>query len=71
MQPIDEGRVRAAFDRDFVTVPIAAIVPLKSLRQGALESGKYGQILSSIKAIGLVEAPAVIAAPGTGRAGCV
>lgn len=64
MQPIDEGRVRAAFDRDFVTVPIAAIVPLKSLRQGALESGKYGQILSSIKAIGLVEAPAVIAAPG-------
>ena len=64
MQPIDVGRVRAAFDRDFVTVPIAAIVPLKSLRQGALESGKYGQILSSIKAIGLVEAPAVIAAPG-------
>lgn len=64
MSQTEIGQVRAAFDRDFVTVSIDAIVPLKSLRQGAPESGKYGQILCSIKAIGLVEAPAVIPAPG-------
>lgn len=64
MSPTEDGSVRAAFERDFVTVSIDAIVPLKNLRQGALESGKYGQILCSIKAIGLVEAPAVIPAQG-------
>jgi hypothetical protein len=41
------------------------IVPLKTLRAGAKESTKYGQILSSVRAIGLVEAPVVT--PDTGR----
>ncbi|WP_234943714.1 ParB/RepB/Spo0J family partition protein [Sinorhizobium meliloti] len=39
----------------------SAIVPLKSLPEGARESRKFAQVLSSIKAIGLVEAPVVIA----------
>lgn len=39
-------------------------IPLKALRDGVHESKKYAQIVSSIKAIGLVEAPVVIAAPG-------
>ncbi len=43
------------------TIAISAIVPLKSLPEGARESRKFGQVLSSIKAIGLVEAPVVIA----------
>ncbi|CUX62045.1 RepB plasmid partition [Agrobacterium deltaense Zutra 3/1] len=56
-----DGRIHVAFDRDIKTIAIAAIVPLKSLPEGARESRKFGQVLSSIKAIGLVEAPVVIA----------
>lgn len=56
--------MRTAFERDYVTVDIASIIPLKTLRDGVHESKKYAQIVSSIKAIGLVEAPVVIAAPG-------
>jgi hypothetical protein len=57
----EDGRIRFAFDRDFVTVPVAAIVPLKTLPSGARESRSYSQVLSSIKAIGLIEAPVVMA----------
>ncbi len=56
----EDGRIRFAFDRDFVTVPVAAIVPLKTLPAGARESRSYSQVLSSIKAIGLIEAPVVM-----------
>lgn len=64
----EDGRIRLAFDRDFVTVPVTAIVPLKTLPAGARESRSYSQVLSSIKAIGLIEAPVVMADeknPGT------
>src|SRR3546814_9953934 len=50
-----DGSVRAAFLREYVSVPVDAIVPLKVLRDGISESRKYAQIVSSIKAIGLVE----------------
>lgn len=63
-EPGTEGQVRTAFERDYVSVDIASIIPLKALRDGVHESKKYAQIVSSIKAIGLVEAPVVIAAPG-------
>lgn len=56
-----DGRIHLAFDRDIRAIPISAIVPLKSLPDGARESRKFAQVLSSIKAIGLVEAPVVIA----------
>ena len=56
-----DGRIHFAFDRDIKTIAISAIVPLKSLPEGARESRKFAQVLSSIKAIGLVEAPVVIA----------
>ncbi len=56
----DEG-VRLAFDRDFVTIPISAIKPLRILPDGIFESRKFLQILSSVSAIGLVEAPVVLA----------
>lgn len=49
-----DGRIRIAFDRDIQTIAISAIVPLKSLPDGARESRKFGQVLSSIKAIVLV-----------------
>lgn len=56
-----DGRIHFAFDRDIRTIAVSAIVPLKSLPDGARESRKFAQVLSSIKAIGLVEAPVVIA----------
>ena len=57
----DDGRIHLAFDRDFLTIPVAAIVPLKVLPDGARASRSYSQVLSSIKAIGLIEAPVVMA----------
>jgi hypothetical protein len=55
-----DNRVSLGFERATVTVTIDAIVALKSLREGVRESRKFAQIVSSIKAIGLVEAPAVV-----------
>lgn len=57
----DDPDVHLAFERQTVSVPISVIVPLKSLRAGVRESKKYAQIVNSIKAIGLVEAPVIIA----------
>lgn len=57
----DDPDVHLAFERQTVSVPISVIVPLKSLREGIRESKKYAQIVNSIKAIGLVEAPVIIA----------
>lgn len=55
-----DNRVSLGFERETVTVPIDSLVALKSLRDGVRESRKFAQIVSSIKAIGLVEAPAVV-----------
>ena len=57
----EDGRIHLAFDRDFLTILVAAIIPLKTLPNGAKESRSYSQVLSSIKAIGLIEAPVVMA----------
>jgi hypothetical protein len=57
----NDGHIHLAFDRNFVTIPVSAIIPLKTLPEGARESRAYAQVLSSIKAIGLVEAPVVMA----------
>ncbi|WP_439397071.1 plasmid partitioning protein RepB C-terminal domain-containing protein [Bradyrhizobium sp. PMVTL-01] len=58
-----DSSIRLAFERNFVTIPVSAIVPLKTLPDGARESRTYSQVLSSIKAIGLIEAPVVMVAP--------
>lgn len=55
--------VHLAFLKEGVTIPMSAIVPLKKLREGVHGSRKYAQIVSSIKAIGIVEAPVVIPDP--------
>ncbi|ANH04011.1 plasmid partitioning protein RepB C-terminal domain-containing protein [Shinella sp. HZN7] len=59
----EDGHIHLAFDRDFLKIPVAAIVPLKTLPDGARASRSYSQVLSSIKAIGLIEAPVVLADP--------
>lgn len=57
------GQVLLAFDQGCVTVSVESIVPLKKLREGVHQSRKYAQIVSSIKAVGLVEAPVIIPDP--------
>jgi hypothetical protein len=52
--------VTLGFERESVVVPLARIVPLKVLRPGTKESRKYAQILTSVRAVGLVEAPVVV-----------
>lgn len=56
-----EGPIHLAFDRDIRRIAISSIIPLKSLPDGARGSRKFAQVLSSIKAIGLVETLVVIA----------
>lgn len=51
--------VKMSFERQSIVVAISQLVPLKTLRPGMKESRKYAQILGSVRAIGLVEAPAV------------
>lgn len=59
----EAGGVRLGFERDIVVLKLTQIVPLKTLRPGAKESKKYTQILSSVRAIGLVEPPVVTPDP--------
>lgn len=58
-----ERPIRLSFEAVSITVAIAQLVPLKTFRPGLKESSKYTQILSSIKAVGLVEAPVVARDP--------
>lgn len=55
--------VKLAFETTSVTVGLDRLVPLKVLRPGTRESKKYAQILGSVRAIGLVEAPVVAPDP--------
>lgn len=63
----EDGNIHLAFDRDIIKVVVSAIVPLKTLPNGFREGRTYSQVLSSIKTIGLIEAPVVI--PGPQNAG--
>lgn len=58
--PANSPTIRLAFEPDFVVVPIGELVPLKPLRPTIKESRKYAQILASVRAIGVVEPPAVL-----------
>jgi RepB plasmid partitioning protein/ParB-like nuclease domain len=60
--------VQFAFQSDTVKIDISSIFPLKLLREGVRGSKKFAQILGSIRSVGLVEAPVVIAdKAGPGR----
>lgn len=60
--PASPRAIQAAFGRDFVSLPVGSILALKAIRSDYRESRKYAQIVTSIKAIGLVESPVVIPA---------
>jgi hypothetical protein len=62
------GGVAWGFERGSITVGLDALVAMKPLRPDVKMSAKYRQIVTSIKAVGLVEPPVVIPAsdqPGT------
>ncbi|MCK0530661.1 plasmid partitioning protein RepB C-terminal domain-containing protein [Sphingobium agri] len=59
----ESRRVRLAFETTSRLVALDRLIPLKMLRDGWRESAKYRQILGSVRAIGLVEAPVVTSAP--------
>jgi len=60
---VPDGQVPLAFEHKCLSLRIDTIVPLKVIRDDIRQSRKYAQILCSIKAIGLVECPVVIADP--------
>jgi hypothetical protein len=53
-----------AFEKEFLTVPIAAILPTRPLRKTIKASHKYHTITVTIREVGLVEPPAVARIPG-------
>jgi len=55
--------VTLGFKRESVVVPLAGLMPLKIMRPGTKNSQKYAQILTSVRAVGLVEAPVVTPDP--------
>lgn len=60
--------VAHGFEEDCVTLPVAALLPVKVLRTATKSSKKYQQIAASIREVGLVEPPVVArdpANPGT------
>jgi hypothetical protein len=56
-------RVALAFERETIVIALNLIAPLKVLRPGTRDSNKYGQILTSVRAVGIIEPPAVIPDP--------
>jgi hypothetical protein len=55
--------VTLAFERESIVLALTQLSPLKVMRPGTKESNKYRQILTSVRAVGLVEPPMVIADP--------
>lgn len=60
-QESDGDGVAWGFEAKGLTLPIGALVPMKTLRPDVKMSAKYRQIVTSIRAVGLVELPVVSA----------
>ncbi|PVX29317.1 plasmid partitioning protein RepB C-terminal domain-containing protein [Sphingomonas pokkalii] len=55
--------IKLSFQGETKRILLSDLIPLKALRPGVKESKKYAQIMSSVRAIGLVEAPVVAPNP--------
>jgi len=55
--------VTLGFESDCVTVPVEAVLPVRTLGTSVKSSRKYRQIAASIKEVGLVEPPVVSRSP--------
>jgi hypothetical protein len=56
--------VTLGFESDCITVPVEAVLPVRTLSFSVKSSRKYRQIAASIKEVGLVEPPVVSRSPG-------
>ena len=59
-----------AFEDDCVVMPIASILPVRTLRKTVKSSHKYRQIVASIREVGLVEPPVVTRDSGSPKRFC-
>jgi len=55
--------VKSSFLSECVRVPLAQLVPLKTMLPSTKGSPKYQQILASVREVGLIEPPAIIPIP--------
>lgn len=67
MPPKSRSRVVWGFEAATINVSLDALLPLKPMKDDLKLSAKYRQIVTSIRAVGLVEPPVV--SPDTGNAG--
>lgn len=51
--------INLGFEREYVSVSISSILPVRALRKAIKSSKKYRQIAASIKEVGLVEPPVI------------
>lgn len=58
-----KSTVFAAFEPDYITLPITAILPLRTLPPTIRASRKYQKVLASVSEVGLVEPPVVARSP--------
>jgi hypothetical protein len=56
--------VTLGFESDCITVPVEAVLPVRTLSFSVKSSRKYRQITASIREVGLVEPPVVSRSPG-------
>ncbi|PPQ40491.1 ParB-like nuclease domain-containing protein [Rhodoblastus acidophilus] len=59
LAPCRPETVALAFENDCIVLPIAAILPVRTLRKTVKASQKYRQIAASVREVGLVEPPVV------------
>ncbi|MCW2314488.1 hypothetical protein M2322_000008 [Rhodoblastus acidophilus] len=63
LAPCRPETVALAFENDCIVLPIAAILPVRTLRKTVKASQKYRQIAASVREVGLVEPPVVARNP--------
>lgn len=61
-------RVKMAFEREILVLPLDQILPLKQVRPAMKETAKYKRIAMSIAEVGIIE-PLVVARPKAGGSG--
>lgn len=60
------SQVKAAFERDLVTVPLDEILPMRKLADKVRGSVKYRRIAQSVAEVGVIEPLVVVRSPGEG-----
>ena len=51
--------IKQGFEDNLVELPVAELFPTKTISVQSRQGRKYGQVLASIREVGLIEAPVV------------